>query len=178
MTLPPTVTSLAFLVLAFGIFPGMSLRVIVLLYPPGHDRRRELVAELYAMPFRLRPLWVGQQLETAVFEGPPARLLARRERVASRRRDRSPRSARPSLPPGRRRAARRAAAIGVAGLVGLSVAVAVPALANDGGGDARASGSGASASALLIGFALLLLLTTLTAWRGSRRNRQPSTRRR
>ena len=55
--------------LAFGFLPGTVLRVIVLLYPSGDPRRKELVAELYAMPFAMRPVWTAQQIETALFEG-------------------------------------------------------------------------------------------------------------
>jgi hypothetical protein len=57
----------------FGFAPGFCLRLIVLVYPREHPRRRELVAELYELPYVKRPIWVVSQLETALFEGVPAR---------------------------------------------------------------------------------------------------------
>ena len=59
--------------LAYGFVPGFPLRAIVRLYPKDHPRRRELVAELYAVEYWKRPLFVLQQLETAISEGIPAR---------------------------------------------------------------------------------------------------------
>jgi transcriptional regulator with XRE-family HTH domain len=64
----------------FGLFPGVALRLLVLLYPKNHPRRRELVAELYELNRMQRFEWVFQQLETALFEGLPSRLAQRRER--------------------------------------------------------------------------------------------------
>jgi hypothetical protein len=61
----------------FGFAPGFALRLIVGLYPKGHPRRSELVAELYTVERLNRPTWVFEQLEVALFEG-----------VAARRRDR------------------------------------------------------------------------------------------
>ena len=70
---------LAFFALAFfGVTPGIVLRLVVRIYPRGHARREELVAELYSMGFPARPLWVAQQFETAIFEGMPARRAHRR----------------------------------------------------------------------------------------------------
>jgi hypothetical protein len=60
--------------LVFGFAPGFCLRLIVLAYPRGDPRRSELIAELYAVPRIQRPLWVAEQLETALFEGLPHRL--------------------------------------------------------------------------------------------------------
>lgn len=54
--------------LVHGVAPGMLLRVIVLALDDP-DRRRELIAELYAVPFIKRPFWVAQQLETALSDG-------------------------------------------------------------------------------------------------------------
>jgi DNA-binding transcriptional MerR regulator len=72
------------LVLAvFGLFPGFVLRAIVRVYPRDHERRRELIAELYGVEFQNRPLWVVQQIETAVCEGIPARWRQRRATLAS-----------------------------------------------------------------------------------------------
>lgn len=66
--------------LVYGFAPGALLRLIVVLYPRGHPRRRELIGELYAYPRIMRPFWVAEQLETALFEGParpPCRLAYR-----------------------------------------------------------------------------------------------------
>ncbi|MCA1707013.1 MAG: hypothetical protein LC808_28610 [Actinobacteria bacterium] len=58
------------LVLAvFGFAPGCCLRLIVLAYPRGDPRRKELLAELRAVPRVERPLWVAEQLEVGLFEG-------------------------------------------------------------------------------------------------------------
>jgi hypothetical protein len=66
--------TLGFALLVFGFAPAAVLRLIVLLYPRGHPRRRELLGELYAYPRIERPFWVAEQLETALFEGLPGRL--------------------------------------------------------------------------------------------------------
>ena len=57
----------------FGFAPGFCLRLIIRLYPADHPRRRELLAELYAMKRSERPIFVMEQLETAIFEGIGAR---------------------------------------------------------------------------------------------------------
>src|SRR5262249_8212633 len=66
--------------LVYGFAPGALLRLIVLLYPRKHPRRRELIGELYAYPRIMRPFWVAEQLETALFEGLHDRLAAWRAR--------------------------------------------------------------------------------------------------
>lgn len=79
MNLVESATNVRTLLVAIGIFglaPGIVLRLIVRSYPKGHPRREELVAELYAIPMGVRPFWVAQQLETAVFEGLPTRWRA------------------------------------------------------------------------------------------------------
>lgn len=53
----------------YGIAPGATLRLTVRMYRADHPRRRELIAELYAIPRRHRPIWVLEQLETALAEG-------------------------------------------------------------------------------------------------------------
>ncbi len=53
----------------FGFAPGAVLRLIVLAYPSSDPRRKELVAELYVVSRWKRPLWVAEQLETALAEG-------------------------------------------------------------------------------------------------------------
>jgi hypothetical protein len=70
--------TLGFALLVFGFAPGAVLRLIVLLYPRDHPRRRELLGELYACPRIERPFWVAEQLGTALFEGLPGRFAARR----------------------------------------------------------------------------------------------------
>lgn len=86
--------SLLLVLLVFGFAPGFCLRLIVLAYPPDHPRRRELLAELYAVPTHLRPLWVAMQLEVALFEGlgdrGSAALRRRRERRYESRRSEVP----------------------------------------------------------------------------------------
>ncbi|TCK25432.1 hypothetical protein EV378_1240 [Pseudonocardia endophytica] len=69
--------TLLMVLLVFGLAPGLVLRIVVLCYPKGDPRRRELVAELYVLSFVHRPLWVMQQVETAVFEGVAARWKVR-----------------------------------------------------------------------------------------------------
>lgn len=68
--------SLLLVVLVFGFAPGFCLRLLVLAYPCNDPRRTELIAELYTVPRIQRPLWVAEQLETALFEGVPHRLMA------------------------------------------------------------------------------------------------------
>ncbi len=53
----------------FGFAPGALLRLIVLAFPCGDPRRRELLAELHAVPRLERPFWVLEQLEVALCEG-------------------------------------------------------------------------------------------------------------
>ncbi len=59
--------------LVFGLAPGVILRIFLLAYPKRHPRRAELIGELYCVPLVERPIWVVQQVETALFEGPPSR---------------------------------------------------------------------------------------------------------
>lgn len=62
--------------MVFGCTPGFCLRLLILAYPRSDPRRTELIAELYTVPRIQRPLWVAEQLETALFEGLPHRLSA------------------------------------------------------------------------------------------------------
>ena len=68
---------LLLILLVFGFLPGFTLRLLVLIYPKDDARRKELLAELYALPWHERPLFTAQQLETVVFEGIPLRWAAR-----------------------------------------------------------------------------------------------------
>lgn len=61
--------TLMLVLVVFGIAPGLALRLIVLLFHRDDPRRRELVAELYAVPRIERPLWVAEQLDVAFCEG-------------------------------------------------------------------------------------------------------------
>jgi hypothetical protein len=71
--------------LVFGFAPGALLRLIVLAYPHDDPRRKELRAELYAVPRIERPIWVVEQMEAALFEGLGERLaLALTGRVIHR----------------------------------------------------------------------------------------------
>jgi hypothetical protein len=74
--------TLLVVLLVFGVAPGLVLRLIVLLYPKSHPRRKELVAELYVVPRWERPLFVAEQLEVGLTEGVPARFRAVRTRRA------------------------------------------------------------------------------------------------
>jgi hypothetical protein len=71
-------------VLIFGFAPGFCLRIIVCMYPKDDVRKRELIAELYDVPTFRRPLWVAQQLETAIFEGLGQRLRSLTARLRTR----------------------------------------------------------------------------------------------
>jgi hypothetical protein len=55
--------------LVFGLLPGLVLSLIVRLLYPDDARRRELQAELYAVPRWERPFWVCEQLELALRQG-------------------------------------------------------------------------------------------------------------
>jgi hypothetical protein len=55
--------------LIFGFAPGAVLRLIVRAFDRDDPRRRELLAELHAVPRVERPFWVVEQLEVALFEG-------------------------------------------------------------------------------------------------------------
>lgn len=61
--------SLALGVLVFGFAPGFVLRFLVLAFERDDPRRRELVAELRAVPRWERPFWVAEMIEVALFEG-------------------------------------------------------------------------------------------------------------
>jgi hypothetical protein len=58
----------------YGFAPGAVLRLICLAFHRDDPRRHELRAELYAVPRVLRPLWVAEQLEVALFDGLGERL--------------------------------------------------------------------------------------------------------
>jgi hypothetical protein len=77
--------TLLLVLLVFGTAPGVILRLLVLAYPKGHPRRRELIAQLYTVPRAERPMWVAEQIEVALCEGLPLRWRARQARPGSRR---------------------------------------------------------------------------------------------
>ncbi|WP_156426395.1 hypothetical protein [Nocardia jinanensis] len=72
-------------VATFGFCPGFILRILVRIYPADDLRRRELPAELYAVPRLVRPFWVAEQLETVLHEGSALRYRARRTRALAKR---------------------------------------------------------------------------------------------
>lgn len=68
VSVPTAWAGLGVAVVVFGFAPGLVLALIVRLIP-DHDRRRELQAELYAVPYWKRPFWVAEQLEVALRVG-------------------------------------------------------------------------------------------------------------
>jgi hypothetical protein len=67
--------TLGLALLIWGFAPGALLRLIVLAFHRDDPRRRELLAELYAVPRVERPFWVAEQLEVALVEGLGERLV-------------------------------------------------------------------------------------------------------
>lgn len=53
----------------YGFFPGLAARLISLCFRKSDPRRKELIAEVYAVPRWERPIWVAEQLERAISEG-------------------------------------------------------------------------------------------------------------
>jgi len=74
MLLPIPLVILLGVVAAFGAAPALILRTATLIYPQDHPRRRELVAELYAVKRHERVLWVSEVLIAVLSEGVPLRL--------------------------------------------------------------------------------------------------------
>jgi DNA-binding transcriptional MerR regulator len=72
------------LLLVFGVFPGLILRLLVRLYPKGNPRRVELFGQLYAVPRWERPWFVAEQFETALSEGLPSRVAPLARAIARR----------------------------------------------------------------------------------------------
>lgn len=62
--------------LIFGFFPTFVVNVLVRVYPKGHPRRRELIAEMEAIPRRERLIWTAEQVATALFDAVPSRIAA------------------------------------------------------------------------------------------------------
>jgi hypothetical protein len=60
------------LVVFYGVLPGSLLRLLIGMYPPGHDRRAELLAELARVKPAERPIWVLGHVETVWQEAPQA----------------------------------------------------------------------------------------------------------
>ncbi|MGW4719400.1 hypothetical protein [Nocardia sp. NPDC004260] len=82
---PQALVGLGVAVLVFGFFPGFILRQVVRMYPKGHPRRAELIAQLYTIDYLVRPVFVAAQLETSLHEGLGLRLTNRRARRLDRR---------------------------------------------------------------------------------------------
>lgn len=72
-------------VLVFGFLPGAVLHLLVLVYPRGHPRREELLAELAVIRRVEKPFWVAEQIAAVLGGGLPARLAAQRSRRAAAR---------------------------------------------------------------------------------------------
>jgi hypothetical protein len=70
----------------FGFAPGAALRLILLAFPRSDPRRRELLADLHAVPRWERPLWVAEQLEVAIAEGLAGRMARTWRRLTPGRR--------------------------------------------------------------------------------------------
>ncbi|SFO88836.1 hypothetical protein [Amycolatopsis rubida] len=60
--------------LVFGFFPTFVVNVLARIYPKGHPRRDELIAELRDVPRREQLIWVAEQFATLLFDGVPARV--------------------------------------------------------------------------------------------------------
>ncbi|MBB1158489.1 hypothetical protein [Amycolatopsis dendrobii] len=71
--------------LVFGFFPVFAVNLLARVYPKGHPRRAELVAELHDVPRRERLIWVAEQLATVLFDGVPERVRARRRGASAER---------------------------------------------------------------------------------------------
>ncbi len=80
--LSPRALALGLLLLVLA--PGLLLKCLVRAYPYDDPRRVELLAELAAIPRSERPLWVLQQVETALLDGLPTRLRRMRQRRSKR----------------------------------------------------------------------------------------------
>lgn len=55
--------------IVYGLAPGLLLRIILLAFHRDDPRRKELHAELYHVPRLIRPFWVLEQVEAALFDG-------------------------------------------------------------------------------------------------------------
>lgn len=62
---------------AFGFAPAFVVRIAVLVYPAGHSRRGELVAELYRLGRLKRPFFAAEVVATALVEGVGERYCTR-----------------------------------------------------------------------------------------------------
>jgi hypothetical protein len=70
--------------LLFGFSPRLLVRILIRAWPADDPRRRELMAELGNVPYLERLWWVGEQVETALFDGLPARWRKRRDARSER----------------------------------------------------------------------------------------------
>lgn len=61
--------SLGIALVMFGFAPGLLLAAILKLFATDDPRRKELQAELHAVPRWERPFWVFEQFEVALREG-------------------------------------------------------------------------------------------------------------
>jgi hypothetical protein len=78
--------TLLMVLVVFGFAPGFVLRLLVRIYPKSDPRRTELIAELHALGWIERPLFVVEQMETVLSEGVPHRFKTLQERWRARSR--------------------------------------------------------------------------------------------
>lgn len=62
--------------LVLGFIPQAAIHLVVLIYPKGDLRRQEYVAEICAVPYSRRLLWIADQCALALVTGVPLRLRA------------------------------------------------------------------------------------------------------
>lgn len=80
--LSPRALAVGLLLLLFA--PGLLLQCLIKVYPYDDPRRVELLAELRAIPLTERPIWVLEQVETALLDGLPSRVRQLRQRRSTR----------------------------------------------------------------------------------------------
>jgi hypothetical protein len=83
LDLVPSWPALLVAVLLFSFGPHLLLLLVLLLYPEGSDRPKQLLADLFDVPRWKKPFWVFEIALMAVFEAVPARVANRRRRAGS-----------------------------------------------------------------------------------------------
>jgi hypothetical protein len=78
--------SLLAVILAYAVCPYAVLWLAVRLWPKGHPRRAELLAEYDTVEVWMRPLWVGDVATRCLLGGLAARRASGREWPETRRR--------------------------------------------------------------------------------------------
>lgn len=67
--------ALGVVIIIWGVAPGLVVRVASLGFAKDDPRRKEMIAELYAVPRWEQPLWAAQQVERGLTEGLGGRLV-------------------------------------------------------------------------------------------------------